>query len=214
MSAADPATARRPLLWGAVALALIAAVLAYALYPKSAGPNNGNVTAGAAGTTGAGPFAALATGPVAGFIVHGDRPAMPAFSFSDAAGKTRTLADWKGKVVLVNLWATWCAPCRKEMPQLVELQSKLGSDDFEVVALSVDRKGLDASTAFLKSIGADALKPYIDIPAASINALKSPGLPTTVLVDRQGREIGRLLGPADWASPEALKLVQAALAEK
>jgi thiol-disulfide isomerase/thioredoxin len=174
--------------------------------------------ASSAACTAAGATAAklqpLARGEVAAFKVTEAPMVAPNLAFKAPDGRQLTMADFRGRMVLLNLWATWCAPCRKEMPQLVELQSKLGSDDFEVVAVSVDRKGLDASTAFLKSIGADALKPYIDIPAASINALKSPGLPTTVLVDRQGREIGRLLGPADWASPEALKLVQAALAEK
>ena len=117
-------------------------------------------------------------------------------------------------MALVNLWATWCAPCRKEMPDLAKLQAALGSDQFEVVAISVDRKGAEASSAFLKETGADNLKLYVEPTTAIVNDVQSAGLPASILVDRQGREIGRLLGPADWASPEAQDLVRAALAEK
>jgi thiol-disulfide isomerase/thioredoxin len=116
-------------------------------------------------------------------------------------------------VVLLNLWATWCAPCRKEMPTLNDVQKQLGSKDFEVVALSVDRKGLEASTAFLKETGADSLGLYIDETTTSLNMLQALGLPVTLLIDRKGREIGRLLGPAEWNSAEAIALMKAALAE-
>jgi thiol-disulfide isomerase/thioredoxin len=156
---------------------------------------------------------ALATGPLAGFLVHeGRRPVAP-FTFTGASGETLSLDGWKGKVVLLNLWATWCAPCRKEMPDLAKLQQQMGGTDFEVVALSLDRKGLEASGAFLKEIGADSLKLYVEPEGKSLAALQALGLPATVLIDRQGREAGRLLGPADWSSPEAHALVQALLNE-
>jgi thiol-disulfide isomerase/thioredoxin len=216
---AMPAGARtyHTALWGLVALAGAAMVM-YGLYLNGQG-------GGKQASPDAAPPAAvegavrqdMATGAIAAFIVNGARPDAAQFAFKDAAGKDRTLADWKGKVVLVNLWATWCAPCRKEMPQLAELQKRFGGDagpGFEVVAVSVDRKGLEASSEFLKSVGADALSLYIDQPGVSLGATKSPGLPTTILIDRKGREIGRLLGPADWIAPEAVKLIETALSEK
>ena len=99
------------------------------------------------------------------------------------------------------------------MPDLAKPQKELGSGDFEVVAISVDRKGAEASAAFLKETGADSLRLYVEPTTAILNDIQALGLPATVLIDRQGREIGRLLGPADWASPEAIALVKAALAE-
>ncbi|MGC5198807.1 TlpA family protein disulfide reductase, partial [Aphanothece microscopica] len=134
--------------------------------------------------------------------------------FADGAGKPLKLSDWKGRVVLINLWATWCAPCRKEMPDLAKLQTELGSGEFEVVAISVDRKGAEASSAFLKETGSDALKLYVEPTTRIVGELQSAGLPATILVDRQGREVGRLLGPAHWAAPEAFALVRAALEQK
>jgi thiol-disulfide isomerase/thioredoxin len=162
---------------------------------------------------GGGGFKALAVGHMAAFLVKGDRPAVPDLAFKDSAGREVTLSKWKGRVVLLNLWATWCAPCRREMPALNALQKQLGSKNFEVVALSVDRKGLDASAAFLKETGADALGLYIDETTTSLTKLQTLGLPISLLIDRKGREIGRLLGPAEWNSAEALALMKAALAE-
>jgi len=155
-----------------------------------------------------------ATGALAAFLVKPERQALPDIKFQDGDGKALSLEQWKGRVALINLWATWCGPCRKEMPALAALQSKLGSKDFEVVAISVDRKGVEASSVFLKETGADALRLYVDPSSAMLNDLKAPGLPVSVLVDRQGREIGRLIGPAEWNSPEAEALIKGALAEK
>lgn len=160
-----------------------------------------------------GGFKALAVGHMAAFLVKVDRPVVPDLAFKDSTGTEIGLRKWQGRVVLLNLWATWCAPCRKEMPTLNDVQKQLGSKDFEVVALSVDRKGLAASAAFLKETGADALGLYIDETTASLNALQALGLPVTLLIDRRGREIGRLLGPAEWNSGEAIALIKAALAE-
>ena len=156
----------------------------------------------------------LATGALAAFLVKPERKPVPDIAFQDGSGGAVKLSQWRGRVVLVNLWATWCAPCRKEMPDLAKLQQAMGSKDFEVVAISVDRKGVEASSAFLKDNGADALKLYVEPTAAILNDLQAIGLPATVLVDREGNEIGRLLGPADWSSPEAQALITAALAEK
>jgi thiol-disulfide isomerase/thioredoxin len=104
---------------------------------------------------------AFATGPLAGFIIHPQRKDVAAFSFANDKGETIDLSKWKGRVVLLNLWATWCAPCRKEMPDLSRLQTALGGPDFEVVALSLDRKGLAASQAFLKETGVSNLAAYV-----------------------------------------------------
>lgn len=167
----------------------------------------------AVATSAAGVTRELATGALAAFLVRPERKPVADIAFQDGEGKPLKISDWKGRVVLINLWATWCAPCRKEMPDLAELQKELGSEDFEVVAISVDRKGVEASAAFLKETGADNLKLYIEPTTAIVNDLQAIGLPATVLLDRQGNEIGRLLGPADWASPEAVALIKAALAE-
>ncbi len=151
---------------------------------------------------------------MAAFIKHPVLKDITAFSFADGTGAATDLSKWKGKVVLLNLWATWCAPCRKEMPELAKLQKLLGSADFEVIALSEDLKGVEASAAFLKEAGADNLALYVDPKATALAAIQSVGLPTTLLIDRNGKEVGRLLGPADWASVEAQDLVRAEIAKK
>ena len=151
---------------------------------------------------------------LAAFIKHPVPKDIAAFTFADGTGAPLDLSHWKGKVVLLNLWATWCAPCRKEMPELAQLQKLLGSADFEVVAISEDLKGAQASAVFLKDSGAENLALYVDPKMAALNALQSIGLPTTLLIGRDGKEIGRLLGPADWASKDAQDLVKATLAAK
>ena len=157
--------------------------------------------------------APAARGAMAAFLMKSERKPVADLAFQDGTGKPVKLSDWKGRVVLVNLWATWCGPCRREMPALAALQKRLGSRDFEVVAISIDRKGIAASAAFLKETGADALKLYIEPTTKILRDLQALGLPATILVDRQGNEIGRLLGPAEWDSLEAVKLVETALAE-
>jgi len=132
--------------------------------------------------------------------------------FNGPDGQPVTLADFKGKVVLLNLWATWCAPCRKEMPHLNEPQEELGSDQFEVVALSVDRGSAKKSKDFLAEVGATSLKFYHDPTAQAGFSFMAIGMPTTLLFDREGREIGRLVGPAEWHSEDAKNLVRAAIA--
>ncbi len=160
-----------------------------------------------------GGFRDFAVGPMAAFLVKADRPLVPDLAFKDSLGTEVKLSKWQGRVVLLNLWATWCAPCRKEMPTLNDVQKQLGSKDFEVVALSVDRKGIEASSAFLKDTGAVYLGLYVDDTTKSLDDLQALGLPVTLLIDRKGREIGRLLGPAEWNSAEAITLINAAIAE-
>ncbi len=157
---------------------------------------------------------AFATGSLAGFIIHPQRKDIAAFSFANDKGQTLDLSKWKGRVVLLNLWATWCAPCRKEMPDLSKLQTALGGPDFEVVALSLDRKGLAASQAFLKETGVSNLAAYVQPDGKPLAALEALGLPATILIDRNGKEAGRILGSVDWASPESQAMVKALLAEK
>jgi thiol-disulfide isomerase/thioredoxin len=147
------------------------------------------------------------------FVIKPDRPPVADFNFTDKDGKPLSLANWKGRVVLLNLWATWCAPCRKEMPSLAELQKQLGSKDFEVVAISLDREGEEVAAKFLEETNATSLTLYLDKDSNSLDKLQAVGLPASLLIDRQGREIGRILGPAEWASPEAVDLVKAAIAE-
>ena len=139
---------------------------------------------------------------------------LPHLNFVDANGASKDNQIFKGKVTLLNLWATWCAPCRKEMPELAKLQTALGGADFQVVELSEDLKGYPASAAFLKSVGADNLTLYADEKGAALDALRAPGLPVTLLLDRDGRELGRLLGPADWAGEAAKTLIEGAIAAK
>jgi len=150
-------------------------------------------------------------GQMTAFVFNSNPKAVPEFPFKDAQDKVLTLADWKGRVVLLNLWATWCAPCRHEMPGLDRLQADLGSEDFEVVALSVDRKGKAPSAKFLQEVNASNLKLYVDDTGKAFFEMRARGLPATYLIDREGRLIGRLVGPAEWDSEEAKALMQAAV---
>lgn len=135
------------------------------------------------------------------------RPA-PEISLTDLAGRPLDLAAFKGKVVLLNYWATWCAPCVEEMPSLQRLHARLGGADFAVVAVSVDRQGLEIVQPFLERIGLKQLPIYLDRSGASMRAFGVRGLPTTMLIDRAGNEVGRLEGMADWQSPAAEALIR------
>jgi thiol-disulfide isomerase/thioredoxin len=196
-----------------ILLAFLAGGLGFYLF--GLGPLPGPTTPGSTtpDLSGNGGYRDFARGPMAAFLVKPERPAVPDLSFKGGQGNGLKLSQWKGRVVLVNLWATWCAPCRKEMPTLADLQKQLGSKDFEVIAMSVDRQGIEASSAYLKETGADALGLYVDDTTKSLDDVQGLGLPLSILVDRKGREIGRLLGPAEWNSAEAIALVKAAIAE-
>jgi thiol-disulfide isomerase/thioredoxin len=160
-------------------------------------------------------LAPLARGEVAAFAVADPSRRLPDLAFRDAAGAERHLADWRGRTVLLNLWATWCVPCRKEMPALEALQAKLGGPSFEVVAVNIDTRDGDKPRAWLKEVGIDRLAYYADPTAKVFQDLKimgrAAGMPTTLLVDPAGCEIGTVAGPAEWASEDAVKLVTAAL---
>src|SRR5215472_7838503 len=160
-------------------------------------------------------LAPLARGEVAAAVVATAPRRLPALAFQDATGTQKALADWRGRTVLLNLWATWCVPCRKEMPALDALEGKLGGPAFEVVAVNIDTRDPDKPRAWLKDVGVGRLGYYADPSAKVFQDLKTvgraAGMPTTLLVDPAGCEIGTIAGPAEWASEDAVKLVTAAL---
>ena len=160
-------------------------------------------------------MAPFARGEVAAVGVSQTPKTLPALAFKDASGADKTLADWRGRTVLLNLWATWCVPCRKEMPALDALQSRLGGADFEVVSINIDTRDVEKPRTWLKEVGIAKLGYYADNSAKVFQDLKAVGkafgMPTTLLVDRNGCELATLAGPAEWASDDAIKLVTAAL---
>jgi len=131
-------------------------------------------------------------------VVHATPREVADVVFQDGSGRERRLSDWRGRFVLLNLWATWCAPCKVEMPALDRLQARFGGPGFEVVALSFDRAGANAPRSFFQSEGIGHLALYIDATGRGATALKAVGLPTTLLIDAEGREIARLAGIAAW----------------
>jgi thiol-disulfide isomerase/thioredoxin len=137
-------------------------------------------------------------------------PPVPASQtgFTDAGGREITLAAFEGKVVLLNFWATWCAPCVREMPTLDRLQDKLGPQGLAVVAVSQDRGGLAVVAPFVKQLGLRHLEIYLDPRGALSREFGLGGLPTTLLIDAEGRLVGGLEGPAEWDSEEALALIR------
>ena len=135
---------------------------------------------------------------------------LPELAFNDADDKPLKLADYKGKVVLLNFWATWCAPCVKEMPSLDRLQAEMGKDKFVVLPLSLDGPSRPKVAPFYKDKKLSHLGVYFDKGRKSMQALDISILPTSILVDTQGRELGRLEGEADWDKPEALALMKGA----
>lgn len=142
-----------------------------------------------------------------------DAGSVPDIVFMDRDGNERTLQDFQGRVVVLNLWATWCAPCRKEMPSLDRLQAELGGDDLEVVALAVDRGDISKITGFYEELGLTNLTIYHDPTAKAGRTLRAPGLPTTLVIDREGNEIGRVLGDAEWDGDDVITLLKAATAK-
>ena len=160
-------------------------------------------------------IAPLAHGEVAAVTMASAPLRLPDLAFEDGYGKPRKLSDWRGKTVLLNLWATWCVPCRKEMPALDELQGKLGGKDFEVVAVNIDTRDPDKPKNFLKEARLNRLAYFTDQKAKSFQDLKNVGralgMPTSVLLDAQGCELGTIAGPAEWASEDAIKLIKAAM---
>ncbi len=207
---------------------LLAAIAGFAtVYVSFAPPDNGPSQPSAApaeseaqGTASpdqggaGGTLAGLNKGPMAPLLVRPKPLDVPPIEFADGEGAMKSLADFKGKVVLLNIWASWCVPCREEMPALDKLEQELGGKDFAVVAVNIDKGGPEKAKSFLAETGATHLGLYTDPTSKMFAVLKTVGMPTTVVLDRDGKEIGRLVGPADWSSPEAKRVVEAAIAAR
>lgn len=136
------------------------------------------------------------------FEFSADRAVAPETPFEDENGLELTMSTFQGKVVLVNLWATWCAPCLKEMPTLDRLRGDMMSESFDVVAISVDKEGPDVAMSYLEDLEVSNLDFYIDENMKLNFDWEAYGLPTTILLDEEGREIGRLTGTAEWDAPQ------------
>jgi len=154
-----------------------------------------------------------ARGELSRLVVLSDPPAQPDTVFRTEAGEDITLESFRGKVVMVNIWATWCAPCVKEMPSLNRLEAELGSDQFEVVAITLDRNVEDAR-AFYDEHELGHLKLYQERTLAIGGALGARGVPITVLYGVAGNELARVANGAEWDSPEALALVREVIASE
>jgi thiol-disulfide isomerase/thioredoxin len=141
------------------------------------------------------------------FQVFESPKALPATSFAGADGQAATLSSFAGKVVVLDFWATWCTPCRAEFPQLDHLQEQLGGRGLVVVPVSLDRKGQPVVDKFYHELSISRLASFLDPQSAAANILGVRGLPTTVIIDRQGREAARIEGPVDWTGPAAQALL-------
>lgn len=213
---ADSQKSRRGLVM--IGIAAIAGILAgtVAVYVRgSANSNGGQLAVDCAGALAAAKrVAPLAKGEIAAFQVADAPDLLRDLAFKAPDGKDTSLAAFSGRVVLVNLWATWCVPCRAEMPALDRLQAELGGKDFTVAAINVDVQSPERARAFLEEIGVKNLDFYSDPSLGVFNTLKGRGLafglPTTLLVDGKGCRIGVVEGPAAWDSAEAKALVRAA----
>lgn len=181
-----------------LALIVFAAVIAGAWYfSRSAAPSNGS---GAL---------RMAQGQQSlGLTALSSPRAIADVAFEDAAGREHALAEFRGKSVLLNIWATWCGPCRNEMPALDRLQAQLGGDDFQVVALSIDRGGVAAVKSFYDEIDIKALAIFVDPTAEAQARLGIVGVPTTLLVDPAGREVARYTGPVEWDQPGVVATIR------
>ncbi len=148
------------------------------------------------------------------FRVYADRPSVPDLIIKDEAGNSLTLNDFKGQSLLVNFWATWCVPCRVEMPELDALQAAKGNDDFKVILVSVDRGGLAASRKFLNDIGIQNLALYYDEKGTLARKMKTIGYPSTILINKAGKQFGLLVGPANWNSASSHALIDRLIADE
>ena len=196
---------------GGLALVVFAAVL----YGKKADTGKEAAAACAESAAAASRVAGWERGEVAAAVSPKSSGKVPDLDFNGPDGAPRSLAAFRGKIVLLNLWATWCVPCREEMPALDRMQAALGSKDFEVVAVNIDTTRLERVHDFLRDAKIFSLASYSDPQADTFYRLKTAGkalgLPTTILVGRDGCEIATMAGPANWASEDAKALVRAAL---
>lgn len=144
--------------------------------------------------------------------VGSNAPSFTAYTM-DAARQAKSIEDYRGDVVLLNIWATWCGPCRREMPSLDRLQENLAGADFEVVALSIDRGGVDTVRKFYADLGIRNIRIYIDSSGNATSDLATVGVPATLLINRDGRELGRLVGPAEWDEPGIVQFLRRIIAQ-
>ena len=158
-----------------------------------------------------GSFAHAAGAESARLTLHETPKALPELAFADRHGKPVSLAELRGKTILLNIWATWCLPCRAEMPALDRLQARLGRNDFQVVALSIDRGGAEVVQRFYAEIGIRNLEIFTDSTGKIARDLGIVGVPVTLLLNRDGREIARAIGPVDWDDPKIIELISAQL---
>ncbi len=212
--APKPTSRRLPLILSAI---VAGAIVGYGIVHNLEGLKPQAGDAGCAGAVALShKIAPLATGEVAALTMTSKPMKMPDLAFDDGNGNPKKLSDWKGRTVLLNLWATWCVPCRKEMPALERLEAKMGSDKFQVVAVNIDTRDPDKPKNFLKEANLTRLGNFSDAKAKVFQDLKSIGLalgmPTSVLIDGQGCQIANMAGPAEWDSADAVKLIQATLA--
>jgi len=213
-SSLPPALRRVPI---AIAAVVIGGVIGYAGIHGFGGVkgNSGGDPACRAAVDTARRIEPLARGEVAALTMATAPLRLPDLAFEDADGKPKKLSDWQGKTVLVNLWATWCVPCRREMPALQGLQEKLGGPNFEVVAINIDTRDPEKPRTFLQEANLTRLGYFNDQKAKVFQDLKSIGralgMPTSVLVDPKGCEIATIAGPAQWDSDDAIKLITAAV---
>ncbi|MGE0586807.1 MAG: TlpA disulfide reductase family protein [Flavobacteriaceae bacterium] len=205
---------QRSLRWGVPVIIVIVAVIGAGVLLQQ-GNEAGTVAACAASDAKLAGLEPLARGEVAAFTVPGRSQLLPDLSFIDGQGRERHLSEWRGRTVLLNVWATWCAPCRHEMPALDRLQATIGSDRFEVVAVSIDIGDTAKAETFLKEIGIAELEFYADPTTGVFKDLKgvgrAPGMPTSLLIDANGCELGFIAGPAEWDSADAMRLIQAGM---
>jgi thiol-disulfide isomerase/thioredoxin len=206
---------RRIPLMGRIALGLAALLGAASLYVTNQAGGNTQAAVCKPARNVMGEVARLATGEIAGFQAHATPRMMPALAFKGPDGQAKTLADFKGRTLLLNLWATWCAPCRKEMPGLDQLQAEMGGRDFEVVAINIDTRNLERPRAWLAEHNIARLAYYADPEAKVFQDLKrtgqAVGMPTTILIDAKGCNLGVLHGAAEWHSADARRMIAAAL---
>src|SRR5260221_11841517 len=151
---------------------------------------------------------AFAQEPPRNFIMHEAPQPGAAVRFEDDQGQPRSLADFRGKIVLLNVWATWCAPCIKEIPALDRLAAALNGADFAVVPVSLDRKGIDAVRKVFAERDVQKLPIYIDRSGEALRTVRAIGLPTSLLIDREGREFARAVGPAEWDGAATIEFLR------
>jgi thiol-disulfide isomerase/thioredoxin len=155
---------------------------------------------------------ALREGSMKKLAILAEPSEVPSTAFTDAGGAEHTLADWRGKYVLVNFWATWCAPCRKELPALDALNRDFGGEQFAVVTIATGRNPVPAIERLFADVGVESLPILLDPKQALSREMGVLGLPVSVILDREGREIARMSGDADWNSDSARAIVAALLA--